>query len=161
METSQAKKIELSDEEKKKQVAEAIKYAKKINPIEEKSEQDKKELEKTNKVRLSDFLQKQKTYRSNVFKMAMIKAQLEEYEKHIKAKHEDDKYHIPLKWEGMEYPIKILETTYNYTLLGYQNNFLAVNNSKEALTKYGITEEQLVDILEGKYIKEIPDGYKG
>jgi len=158
MQTKKPNKIELSQQEKKKQVEKIIKEAKKQNKVkqvkwEKYSDEEVKQIVKG---RTLEFLQLQRDFRYQFFKKLTFEAELDVMIDQLQKIKKGDK--PDMLWQGMPIPESVLKSH----IMLHQNNLhillTELNNSRDKLKKFGLTDADLQEIIQkGKYFKELKD----
>lgn len=107
---------------------------------------DSKEAQEIVDNKKQEGINRQKEYRE-IFLIRRLK---EEELKEIQGQLEGE---ILLQWSGMKCPKNILEAQFNLNINAYKNIVSKEKYLEQALKNDGLTKDELLSVLNGKYIK--------
>lgn len=117
-----------------------------------------KQKEKSKEVKeaeLSDFITKQKQYRRAFMETMYKKNEVEELQLQINTGI------IKIQWHGMNMPEKIAKSFFNLLVYNYREYAKELEGLKQQLKKKGMSDEELVKLIEeDKYKSEINEPAK-
>lgn len=99
----------------------------------------------------------QRNFRIKQKGVVLKSLELKEMRAQISAKEEGG-VEIKMNWFGMPYPLDILKATYNFEI----ESFALLTRDAQLLRdelakKYKLTDEEILGILDGKYVKNLKD----
>lgn len=114
-------------------------------------DRNKKAREKSKEVKqaeLADFVNEQKAYRRMFLETTYKKLEMEETRIQIEADM------IKIQWHGMNMPMKLAKAFYNLLVYNFREYAKELEGLKTKLKKKGMTDEQLVSLIENdKYVE--------